>query len=319
MAHCDHLKESDETFVIDLMEYHRINPLIQLNKEEILAALGPVLDLCPVSSGMSNTGYRVTTSCGQFLMKRYAKATGKAEAGSLSYLQGRIPVPGMLCYEPGASYVIMEWIDGIPLDRYLNEGGALTDDLVRQMAFMTSVIHQKEFLHDATLDHRLQPLTARPSEHEKLLYTLTRKPAAHLDPALIRGLTEFVYDHEQAFRQLEARSVLLHGDLSFDNMLLKDGTLYYIDFEFASAGSPYCDLGHLLRPGEGASSPFSKQLLKVFREAYDRSASAPLSDHWLLLSRLADLNSMLCLLNLDDPPVSWIRIIEETIRTTIGF
>lgn len=304
------------------MEYHRINPFVKLNKEQVErifadAGLGSVTDFCPLSAGMSNSGYRVQTQSGIYLLKIYAKATGKAEAGMLSYLSDKIAVPKLFYYrKEKPSYTISEFLEGEAFDRYLKRGEALSLDLAAQLGTMLAVIHCRQYSQDATLDANLEPLTARPTEREKLLYTLTRKPAAHLGPKTVEKLRLYVNDHSADFDRIEARHVLLHGDLSFENMMLKDGKLYLIDFEFASAGSPYCDLGHLFRTDESQRERFlltHKEILSAFQDAYNNVAPEKLPGDWLYLSRLADLNSLLCLLNSDDPPAEWIHTIEQEI------
>ena len=72
---------------------------------------------------------------------------------------------------------------------------------------------------------------------------------AVLDPGLVDALGGVVDDVQDLLDE-DRRHVLVHGDLNPKNLLVDPDTLEVtglVDWEFAHAGSPYADLGNLLR------------------------------------------------------------------------
>ena len=73
--------------------------------------------------------------------------------------------------------------------------------------------------------------------------------AAGLGAAAVDGLTVLA-DEAQDLLDLDPRACLVHADLNPKNLLVDPDTLEVtavLDWEFAHAGSPYADLGNLLR------------------------------------------------------------------------
>ncbi len=73
--------------------------------------------------------------------------------------------------------------------------------------------------------------------------------AAGLDPAVLEGLGP-VADAAQDLLDEDRRACLVHSDLNARNLLVDPGTLEVtgvLDWEFAHSGSPWADLGNLLR------------------------------------------------------------------------
>lgn len=73
--------------------------------------------------------------------------------------------------------------------------------------------------------------------------------ASSLDPGLAQGLVEVVAE-AQDLLDGDRRVCLVHGDLNPKNLLVDPDSLEVcglVDWEFAHLGSPYADLGNVLR------------------------------------------------------------------------
>lgn len=104
------------------------------------------------------------------------------------------------------------------------------------------------------------------------------------------------------------RSCLVHGDLDTENVLVDPDTLEVtavLDWEFAHAGSPYADLGHLLRrdPAGPALGALAEGVLAAYRAFLP--SSGPGVEELRALGAAADLYALveLAARGTDDAPV----------------
>ncbi|WP_264373122.1 phosphotransferase family protein [Pelagibius marinus] len=100
---------------------------------------------------------------------------------------------------------------------------------------------------------------------------------------------------------LDPQARLVHCDFDPSNILLtRDGPeggdswrlAAVIDWEFALAGTPLIDLGHLLRPPQGDIPGFAEALAAGYREA-----GGELPGEWRAAAKLLDLLAWLDFLN----------------------
>ena len=109
---------------------------------------------------------------------------------------------------------------------------------------------RKKIHDDALLDEKLNPsqeLSDLPPTREKILHLLRGKPSEYLKPDTVEKLCAFIKEKPEFFDRIEAESVLCHGDFGYGNIMLCGGKIYFIDFEFAYAGSRYSDIGRFFR------------------------------------------------------------------------
>ena len=79
---------------------------------------------------------------------------------------------------------------------------------------------------------------------------------------------------------------MVHGDFNPTNILIKNGEVSgVLDWEYSHSGTPFMDIGNLLRHTNPAYHPLIEQGL--------RAAGMDLPEDWLRRARLVDLTSHL--------------------------
>ena len=120
------------------------------------------------------------------------------------------------------------------------------------------------------------------------------------------------------FDSIEARSVLCHGDLGYANIMISDGKVSFIDFEFTYSGSIYHDIGHFFRrKDDDVEALINRHIYDAFAQGYNSVSASPLPSNWLTLAHLCDISAMLCLLTYDNVPTEWVEDIENDILCAI--
>ena len=184
---------------------------------------------------------------------------------------------------------------------------------------MCAAIHERKYMHDALLDEKLNPsqeLSDLPPTREKILHLLRGKPSEYLKPDTVEKLCAFIKEKPEFFDRIEAESVLCHGDFGYGNIMLCGGKIYFIDFEFAYAGSRYSDIGRFFRRKSGDVQALAdRQVCDAFARGY-RSVS-PLPSDWLMLAHLCDVSALLCSLTYDNVPAEWAEDVENAILYAI--
>lgn len=311
------------------MSADRINEIISIDPKDVftmMAAFDPslrVLSFSRMGAGQINTGYRVETDRGPFLLKLYSKPSDGIERAMYGYLKDQINVPEMY-YADGSktrfpfAYAVIEFIQGGTLAEYLRENGRYPASLARDIGGTCAVIHAKSYPRDGLLDEDMRIEKPLPGAYEKLMRLLDGRPATFLKPATVAALRDFAFYRRDQYDRLDERSVLCHGDFNYWNLLISGGKTYVIDFEFAYAGTPYHDIGHFFRSkSEDIQSLIDGRVYAAFKEGYDTVSAAPLPADWLSLARLCDMSAMLCLLNNEHFPHGWVADIESDILYTI--
>jgi len=311
------------------MSIDRLNAFQIINKNEAALLFEPfndklnVLDLSPIHIGMSNSNYVVTTTETKYLLKLYANPTDIVEMGAYSYLKDKINVPEPLYYDGSKqkcpyAYAVLEYIDGITLKSYIQANESLAVDIVYEIGKLCAAIHRKKYDYDALLNQDLTVNEQIPKTRERILYLLNDKAGKHLKRDTVGRLFAFIESHASLFDKMEAESVLCHGDFSFNNILIMNRKVYFIDFEFAYAGSRYHDIGHFFRrKSDEIQAYINNCVYNAFADGYNSIAPLPLYNDWLTLASLCDIAPMLCLINRDKIPEEWVEDIEHDILSAI--
>lgn len=107
--------------------------------------------------------------------------------------------------------------------------------------------------------------------------------------------------------ELDAEKALVHGDFNPTNILMRNGTLAgIVDWEFAHAGTPFMDIGNLLRH-------LPAGLHTAVREGLQEGGMALFPD-WKERAELADLGSHLEFLGSNLPNVEKKKCVERVDR-----
>lgn len=130
----------------------------------------------------------------------------------------------------------------------------------------------------ASLDYR--PRFSLPHFHDTSYYA--QRLAHHLSALPDEPIRSTARELLRAYRRLPglpaADPQLIHGDPKLDNMLFRDGIPFtLIDFDTVMHGSPWIDVGDLLRSVTGkrlaAGQPMTKETLLPFVRAYHAAMS----------------------------------------------
>lgn len=159
-----------------------------------------------------------------------------------------------------------------------------------------------------------------PDARERILLLLDCKAGSHLNPDTRGKLRKFIKENPEIFDRIKAESVLCHGDFNMGNILCGDGQVYLIDFEFSYAGSRYHDIGQLFRRKSGdIQALIDSRTYESFAEGYYAGAKTKLPPDWLRLAKACDIVSMLCLLDRENVPETWISDVELDILHVIEY
>jgi aminoglycoside phosphotransferase (APT) family kinase protein len=211
----------------------------------------------PLSGGYGGETYAVSAAGEDAVLRLYLRHPARAsvDVALMQLVRGLLPVPRVLDAKPDGEdgdppYVLTERLPGVNLETYLGTapdeqrrrvGEQLGELLVRLsgMPFLTS----GEFIG--------RGLAIEPFDLGDLRQWFNRHTE---DIGFSRSQADSLYDVLDAAEDLAAdgpgRVCLVHSDFNPKNLLVDPGTAELtglIDWEFAHAGSPYSDLGNLLR------------------------------------------------------------------------
>jgi Ser/Thr protein kinase RdoA (MazF antagonist) len=269
-----------------------------------------VLELVPMRGGMSTSNYAARTDRGTFLLKLYSGGCG-VEPAMYARLSGVVPTP--ILHYAGDDCAILEFIEGEALFSYIPRLGKYPLDLAQEAGALLARIHTISYEAPGLLDASLRVVAPDHGAREKLLARASGRAGSHLRARTRARIAEFCLEHAGAFDRIGASRVLCHGDYNYGNILVKGGHLFLIDFEYASAGSAYRDIGKFFRR---KSDPLQRMIREdvyaAFAEGYGN-----LQEDWLSLARVADMPAMLALNDADSPPNEWVSDIERDILFAI--
>ena len=312
------------------MSSERLNEFLILQNQDISSLLAQfdnslvILNFSLMKDGMSNTGYMLTTNSGKYLIKLYSNTTDKIETATYRYLENKINIPRLFYYDGSKqkfpyAFTIIEYLDGVSLTDSVRAKGAFQEDVIYRIGEMCAKIHSKKYDFNAHLDDDLNAIINIPDTCARIRFLLNEKPKAYLKPETIKKLQNYIELKSSLFDRINAESVLCHGDLGYGNIMIVDSKIYFIDFEFAYAGSRYHDIGHFFRRKEDdIQSLINSDIYNNFVDGYNSVSNEPLPSDWLQLARLCDIAPMLCLLNRDNVPNEWVSDIEYDILNTIS-
>lgn len=312
------------------MTTDRINDFITADKNEVAALFAPfdstltILDCSLMKDSMSNTGYRVTTNAGKYLLKLYSNTTDRIETAAYLSLKNKINVPELYYYDGSKqrfpyAYTITEFLEGVTFIQDVRTKHKYPMETAYEIGRMCAKIHERIYPHNALLDDQLNIAQPLPKTREKILHLLNGKPAQYLKPETIEKLCRFIKENPGLFDRIEAESVLCHGDFGYGNIMISGGKIYFIDFEFAYSGSRFHDIGRFFRrKGGDVQTMISERIYNAFAQGYDSDSASPLPSDWLALAHLCDISAMLCLLTYDHAPKEWVEDIEYDILCAVS-
>jgi aminoglycoside phosphotransferase (APT) family kinase protein len=246
----------------------------------------------PLTGGYGGETYAVSAAGEDAVLRLYVRHPARAavDVSLMRLVRGLLPVPRVLdampeVSEQGPPYVLTERLPGVNLEKYLESAG---DDERRkvgeQLGDLLVRLSGMPFLDFG--EFRGRELTIEPFDAGGLTQWFNKYVE---DLGLTRDQADSMESVLDLAEDLAAsgvdRACLVHSDFNPKNLLVDPESAEItglIDWEFAHAGSPYTDLGNLLRfcedPVLGAA------VLRVVREK-----GPDLGDRLVERGRAADL------------------------------
>ncbi|WP_225766153.1 phosphotransferase family protein [Inquilinus sp. Marseille-Q2685] len=264
-----------------------------------------VLRVTELSGGLANTNLRLDLDGHPPVVLRLfqrdpAQAVKERAIHALTAGRG-LPAPKLLGSgdDPatGLPFALLEWIDGQRLDeaaRGLDD--AALPPLGRSVGSALAAIHAVTFERTGFLDASLA--VAEPADAGGagligfLRHVLIDGPGGdRLGRDLADRLVAFAEREAGLLDRWPGPPCLTHSDFGGTNILVHRGAEGWavaavLDWEFAFAGSPFFDLGNLLRPPLGPRPGFADSVVDGYR-----AAGGTLPPEWRRMAALADLFS----------------------------
>lgn len=257
-----------------------------------------------LSGGFANTSFKVELSNmdAAVVVRVYVRDSSAAyrEASILELVKERVPVPEVLYVSPEApephTYLILRWVDGVPLDELLAEGASSdARRAVRTTGSVLAKLQEFRFARSGFFGSALEIRTPFPAEPRVVVGVLEQclfrdSGEERLGVALSQRLWRFVTEHEELLGVVEDHAMLVHGDFNGLNVIVRTASgppevAALIDWEYAHSGTPLVDLGSMLRrPGRDLAPWFEEELIRGYRQS-----GGILPENWRQVSRIVDL------------------------------
>lgn len=213
------------------------------------------------------------------------------------------------------AYSIVEYLDGITLDRYIEINNKFPESLAKDIGEKLALLHQTEFKNEGLLDENLNLSEGLPPILDWYEYFLSGIAGKRIGTGLRKKISNYIDNNYELLLEMTSKFVLTHGDFRPENLMIKEDRLVGIlDWEFSLAAPRYFDIGQFFRNEKYL-------LVKVednFIEGYNSVAKDPLPDNWGKLSKTMDLATMLSFISSQEERVklysNMIILINETVK-----
>jgi len=289
-----------------------------------------VADVVALDGGLMNRNYRLrfADSTEAFVLRffdRDPNACGK-EAAALALVRGDVPVPEVLHVESNGRdefppFLIARFVDGISLRDLRRHGDSqMVADAAYDVGRVLARIARYQFERPGLLT---STLTIESGVFEGMTVSgvvdhFVQSPVfrRRVDSVLRERLLEWAHSSEGRFAEPSGAS-LVHGDFNSPNILVREEggrwvVAAILDWEFAFAGSVWCDVGNMLRY-ERADQPRYEPHFS--RGCVDGGLRMP--DDWRERARLADLPALSELLAREAVPDSVVDELRNLISATV--
>ena len=230
-------------------------------------------------SGRSNTNYKlVLRGGGTYILRLRAAGTGSTESYVLGLVKDIIPVPEEI--HRSESWSVYSYLEGELLERSPHHSAKAAAALAR----ISSVAFDSTGWING--DGTISPF---------LFGGVTGYVREKLDDPRVQdwigaetggAISRVLIQEKRRLEALEGESRLVHGDFNPSNILIADGMVSGIlDWEYCHSGSPYMDIGNLIRH----TSPEYHGHIKAGLQ----EAGMSLPDDWKERAELMDLTSNL--------------------------
>ena len=271
-----------------------------------------ILGFDPIRIGCKNSNYMVRTNKGSFLLRATNICGFSNERAVFDIVKGILPVPDLLFHTvtQKCNIFIYEFIEGVSLQKLIIESNHCDDSLLEQVAKSAAILHS----FPEEISAGLTKWDIPPFEVWFDFFLQDDTVARVLGAQMLLRVHRLVSEKTVFLPQIARLESLIHCDFRPANMLVDaKGTVFIVDWEFASTGHCLGDIGQFFR----YRTLFSENQFTLFERVYNSFAVQQLPDQWVELSLFRDLVNPLHLLSLShETPyrdADLIRIIENTL------
>jgi aminoglycoside phosphotransferase (APT) family kinase protein len=240
----------------------------------------------PLPGGHSGETFLVGAAGEQAVLRLYVRNPDRAavDAALLDLVRGLVPVPRVLDLRTpqmadGPAYLLTELLPGEPLEEVLPDADLeLRARLARGLAEVLARLNGIPFRRPGVLVDAALQVDPRPAPADSLVawaeQHLHDGPLAQWGAGERQALLR-VADHADTLLETTDRWCLAHSDFNAKNLLVdptSGAVTGLLDWEFAHAGTPYTDLGNLLRHER------DQELIEPLLERFRALAPAPPDD-----------------------------------------
>ncbi|HEU0285837.1 MAG TPA: phosphotransferase [Nocardioidaceae bacterium] len=274
-----------------------------MSRADLTSAIDGAFSVRPLAGGYSGETFLVERPGEPAVLRVYGKHPDRAaiDAALLHLVRGLIPVPRVLdlrrpdpAVPSSPAHLLISYSPGERLDTVLPRAyPELGSRLARSVAGVLTTLSGIPFLRPAMFVDADLRLSDDAAPADGLVPWLDRHvgtggPLDAWDPGLLRTLRDMCAAADGLLDTVH-RTCLVHSDFNPKNILVDPTSgevTALLDWEFAHAGSPYADLGNLLRFDRG--TPWAREILEHFVAGTPGLAPDPLtlahaSDLWALI------------------------------------
>ena len=232
-----------------------------------------------LGNGKSNTSYKVLADDGAaYVLRLYSQGSPAREARVMDMVRDFVPVPAEL--DRGDTWSVTTFLDGDILELRPEHSGKAAEALARiaSVAFDSPGWINSDGTVSPFPFNGIGGYVSDMLDQEAVLRWTGQ--------AIAEAVVKSVADASDLIGTLNAESYLVHGDFNPTNILIKNGAVSgVLDWEYSHSGTPFMDIGNLLRHMNPRYHPLIERGL--------RAAGMNLPEDWLLRARLVDLTSHL--------------------------
>ncbi|WP_328805639.1 aminoglycoside phosphotransferase family protein [Paenibacillus apii] len=283
--------------------------------------------MAPLTRGMSTSNYVVQLegNTKKYVLRIYPLNNdhSQLEIAAYNYARTMIRVPEIYFFDNSKqlipnSYIIMEFIEGLTLGEFITENNGFPNSVVRSISGSLALLHQTEYTHMALLDENLrikenfEPIT---SQYHTLFNGLA---GIHIKPSTKEKFLHFINCNAELLKQVASKHVFSHGDFIFSNIIVTPSLqTCFIDYEYCFSAPVFYDIGKFFRTRTNVERYIGTETISAFFEGYNSKAKEPLPKEWYIYSKIADVATMLHLINKPNIPEGWGLAIDTEIEKTL--
>lgn len=280
-----------------------------------------------LSGGMSTSNYVVQLQgdTKKYVLRIYPLNNdhSQLEIAAYNYANTMIQVPEIYFFDNSQeiipnSYIIMEFVEGLTLGNFITENSGFPNDVVRSISESLALLHQTQYTHMALLDENLgvkedfEPIT---SQYHSLFNGFA---GTHIKLSTKERFLRFINYNTELVKQIASKHVFSHGDFIFSNIIVTSSLqVYFIDYEYCFSAPIFYDIGKFFRTKTNIEQYMGTETISSFYKGYNSKAKNPLPIEWYSYSKVADVATMLHLINKPKIPEGWGSAIDTEIEKTL--